>query len=201
MQSYNNLKQIGLAAHVFHDKHLYLPMAGTILPDGRLGHSWATQMLPYLEQSTLYEKINLDKPWTDAENRVFFETILDPFRSYMVSRKELHNAAGYALSFYAVNERVLPVGEKVTFDSITDGTSNTILCGEVKGNVRAWGDPINGRDPAWGINKTPYGFGSYFSGGANMGFCDGAVRFVTDTIDPEVLRALATPDGGEEATL
>jgi len=40
-------------------------------------------------------------------------------------------------------------------------------------------------------------FGSKHSGGANFVFCDGAVRFLTDSIDYATFQAMATPDGGE----
>jgi hypothetical protein len=193
MMTTNQTKQLAIAAHTFHDEYEHLPLGGTILPNGRLGHSWGTQLLPYLEETTLYERINMEEPWTSPENRPAFETFVVPFQSLMVPRAKHHNAEGYALSFYAVNERLLPVGESVTLKSIIGGTSTTIMLGEVKGNVRAWGDPINGRDPALGINKSPYGFGGYFPGGAIIGFCDGAVRFVNENIDPDVLRALASP--------
>ncbi len=197
LQTTNDVKQIAFGVHNYHAPKSLLP-SGTILSDGRLGHSWETQLLPYMEYPELYQKIQLDKPWHDPDNRPVFEEILRPFRSLMVSEEKHRNAAGYGLSFYAVNERVLPVGERRSFEQITDGTSNTILLGEVKGNVRAWGDPVNGRDPALGINQSPYGFGGYFPGGAVMGFCDGSVQFLGDTTSPEVMRALATPDGGEK---
>ena len=202
MQTQNNTRNIGLGI-LNYDAARKFATGGTILPDGRLGHSWETQILPYLEETTLFNQINREKPWTDPEHRTVFETPIRLFESVMGPRGKQHNAAGYALSYYAVNERVLPVGEKVSFDSIAeaDGTSKTILLGEVKGNVRAWGDPINGRDPALGINKSPYGFGGYFKGGAVIGICDGSVTFLSDDIDPVVLHALATPDGGEEVTL
>ena len=160
------------------------------------GHSWVTQLLPYIEQTALYEKIDKSIPWTADENRESFETPISMLRIPNIPNEK--SAQGYALTHYAVNERVLPVGGTISPDDITDGTSNTILSGEVHGNFRAWGDPINGRDPALGINQTPYGFGSPFTGGANMGFCDGSVTFVSETIDPELLEAMATPSGGEE---
>lgn len=34
-------------------------------------------------------------------------------------------------------------------------------------------------------------------GGGLMLFCDGSVRFLDENIDPKVLKALSTPDGGE----
>jgi len=47
------------------------------------------------------------------------------------------------------------------------------------------------------INQ-PGGIVSSHRGGANVSFCDGAVRFLDNSIDPAVLRALTTRDGGEQ---
>ena len=80
---------------------------------------------------------------------------------------------------------------------ITDGTSNTIYAGEAAGNFKGWGDPANLRDPALGINAGPDGFGSRSPGGANFNLLDGSVRFISDNIDPGVLKALSTPDAGD----
>ena len=38
---------------------------------------------------------------------------------------------------------------------------------------------------------------SYHSGGVNMGFADGSVRFVSETIHPDTFRAIGSRDGGE----
>jgi prepilin-type N-terminal cleavage/methylation domain-containing protein len=57
MKSTNNLKQLALAAHAYHDAYKYLPYngAGTSATsaDGTSG-SWGYQILPYLEQQPLY---------------------------------------------------------------------------------------------------------------------------------------------------
>ena len=48
----NNLHQIGLAMHLYHDHHLTLPPTR---PDSE-GQSWAWLILPYLEQDNLYRQ-------------------------------------------------------------------------------------------------------------------------------------------------
>lgn len=40
-------------------------------------------------------------------------------------------------------------------------------------------------------------FGSYHFGGANMVFGDGAVTFLTDSIDTDIYRALGSRNGNE----
>jgi prepilin-type N-terminal cleavage/methylation domain-containing protein/prepilin-type processing-associated H-X9-DG protein len=63
MSCTNNLKQMGLAAHNFHDTYGFLPPE-TIAPDNQLtgvdGYAtWATLLLPYLEQGNQYNLWNI----------------------------------------------------------------------------------------------------------------------------------------------
>lgn len=49
----NNLKQIGLAMHLYHNQHGRLPFSRRTLFEG---HSWAWMILPNLEQQALFNK-------------------------------------------------------------------------------------------------------------------------------------------------
>jgi len=66
----NNLKQIGLAAHQYHDAHKQLPPAVEMWYAGQpntpvddvsypFGPNWAVFLLPYLEQENLYQSVNV----------------------------------------------------------------------------------------------------------------------------------------------
>src|SRR4029079_1271228 len=76
-QCVNNLKQIGLALHMYHDSTKAFPPAytrtsdtqtgtsyGVSYPDsnwnGLPGWAWGTLILPYLEQGNLYNSLRLD---------------------------------------------------------------------------------------------------------------------------------------------
>jgi hypothetical protein len=56
----NNLKQLGLACHAFHDTYGWLPPNRTwdIVTDG--WPTWAVLLLPYLEQGNIYNLWNVD---------------------------------------------------------------------------------------------------------------------------------------------
>jgi prepilin-type N-terminal cleavage/methylation domain-containing protein len=79
-QCKNNLKQIGLALHNYHDVHKTFP-PGWIAVDpltgrhsaheGVSGVGWAAMILPYMEQSNLYELLDPRLPLTDPENAAF----------------------------------------------------------------------------------------------------------------------------------
>jgi prepilin-type N-terminal cleavage/methylation domain-containing protein len=64
----NNLKQIGLALHNYHDVYGSFPPAYTVDADGNRLHSWRTLILPYADHAPLYEKIDLSRPWDDPGN-------------------------------------------------------------------------------------------------------------------------------------
>lgn len=97
-----------------------------------------------------------------------------------------------------------------------DGLSNTFFTGEVIGihtsqgsnrwwignrhmdSLRTTDNPLNtapGKGVVYGSNNGA--FGSYHPGGGNFGFGDGTVRFISETIDLAVYRALSTRDRGE----
>ena len=57
MQCSNNLKQMGLALHAYHDANNALPPGGTPDPgQGGWGSSWMVFILPYIEQNNIYQK-------------------------------------------------------------------------------------------------------------------------------------------------
>jgi len=93
--------------------------------------------------------------------------------------------------------RILGPNSHVRFRDIPDGTSDTILACEVSRGIRPWGDPLNWRDLTAGINR-PSGFGMW-TGGCLVLMADGRVQSVRSDINPRVLKALSTPDGGDDA--
>jgi prepilin-type processing-associated H-X9-DG protein len=193
VQSSSNLKNIGLGTQSYHNVKNVLP-GPTFDRDGRPLHGWMTKILPYLDQQALADSINPDLPWDDPRNKAPFGTVVNIYINPAVRPVQEKDSAGYALGHYAENARMVGVR---SLKDVTDGASQTILAGEVAGEFRPWGDPVNWRDPARGINRSPDGFGSPFPGGANFLFADGSIRFIKDRTDPGILRALGTPAGDD----
>ncbi|MBP3959385.1 DUF1559 domain-containing protein [Gemmata sp. G18] len=96
---------------------------------------------------------------------------------------------------------------------ITDGTANTLLLIETTHELGPWirGGPATvrgldtGSEPPTGADR-PFG-GTHLrhawtyqkrADGFNVGFADASVRYITNDINLDVLRALATIAGGEE---
>ena len=60
----NNLKQLGLALHSYHDAEQRLP--GWEASPTPTTHSWTPFILPYIEQGNLYNRYRFDLIWSDA---------------------------------------------------------------------------------------------------------------------------------------
>jgi prepilin-type processing-associated H-X9-DG protein len=194
--SSNNLRQIEIAMRCFHEATQAFPPGMRFSPEGEALHGWQTILLAQMDRRDLHDAIDWQKPWTDPHHQYVFKNRISQYQmpSAGLPQEDHH---GYSLSHYSANVHVIGGTMRRTAASITDGTSNTILAGEAAGNYKPWGHPRNWRDPALGINASPDGFGSPWKGGANMAMADGSVRFIHNDIDPGVLRALATPAGGE----
>ena len=76
-QCANNLKQIALACHNYHDVHGVFP-----INHGDTGNSfsWLAMLLPFIEQSALYEQIDFNVPISTPENLVVARTHLPAYR-------------------------------------------------------------------------------------------------------------------------
>src|SRR5437016_9812592 len=64
----NNLKQLGLAVHHYHDARGEFPAALLNVPNpggttDPTAHSWTPQILPYIEQSALFAQYRFDLNW------------------------------------------------------------------------------------------------------------------------------------------
>jgi prepilin-type processing-associated H-X9-DG protein len=62
-----------------------------------------------------------------------------------------------------------------------------------------WMEPvdIDASKMQYALNSGPTEPGSFHPGGLNVSMADGSVRFLSDTIDKQVLQALITIDGAE----
>ena len=187
-QSANNLKQIALAADNYERGEHVFPPGGTFNQYGEPQHSWETLLLPYLESES---KPNLTLPWDHPENAKHFSVVVEVFVNPGIGIP-YPDARGYVPSHYSANGRVMHANSALRKEDVTDGLANTILAGEVNAGFKAWGDPVNWRDPALGINASPHGFGGPpGQKGAQFVFMDGSVHFLREDIDPQVLRASA----------
>jgi hypothetical protein len=184
-----NCREITRGAHSYHDRHHAYPAGSTFDLHGSALHSWQTLLLPYIEQPTLYDAIDLKRPWNHPSNLPAIGTLL-PF--YNDGRARKVEGDGPAPTTYSASVHVLNA-VPITMKDITDGTSNTLLLGEAADHFKAWAQPLNWRDPLLGLNTSPEGFGHPRGTGVVFCFVDGHARTIAADISPAVLMALSTP--------
>src|ERR1700722_3058640 len=122
-QCQNNLKQIGLAFHNYHDAYLNFPPAGSDGPDTsccnattRVGWTWMFYITPYIEQDSIH---NLPDP---GGNTTVAQTAIKNY--YCPSRRQPTVYSNGARSDYAGNGGL---------DMASEGTQRVL--------VRQWHNP------------------------------------------------------------
>jgi hypothetical protein len=215
MQSRNNLIQMVLALHNYHEVNFMFP-PGTrpnekLKPEKRL--SWQVDLLPYLEGVTIYRLFDLDKAWDDPANRTASTTQFPVFINLGVGEEK---QGDYPVTHYVglaglgADGPTLPVtspkagcfaydrGTRMT--DIKDGLSNTAMVSEASKDYGPWA--AGGRATIRPLTEKPYvngpdGIGGPFRGGFFVGFADMSVHFISQNIDPTVMEAMMTISGGE----
>ena len=139
----NNLKQISLAIHNYHDLFLALPVEGDdgptacCAPDaGNIWYyNWTFHILPFMEQKAAYDVGDLD-------HSKIHTTIVPTY--YCPTRRTIELYKGNAKSDYAGNTGTSTtngvfVQSRLGWTKMTqiiDGTSNTLLVGETRVHLK-----------------------------------------------------------------
>ena len=192
-QAKNNLKQIGLAMHNFHDSHRAFPPAANVDKKDKKLLSWRVHILPFIDQNALYQQFHLDEPWDSEHNKQFIKQI--PGVYVQPTHADL---AKEGKTVYLV-----PTGKGMAFEgnegmsirNFLDGTSNTILAVEAHRDAAViWTKP---EELAVDLKNPLKNLKSALAGGFHVLMCDGTVRFISDNIDVNTLKALFTRGDGE----
>jgi len=181
MQCQNNLKQVGLALHNYHDTYKSLPMATHWR--GKY-YSPFTAILPHLEQAPLFDGYDAKVSAFDPANTGVIEQLVPTYLcpSMVFPRPVPNTACGEtaAPSSYAVNTGTLsawgPIhnGAIIGHDKgstalrdIIDGTANTLMVGELDYGLKNYNftsGPCAGQHRggvvAWGIGYPGYALGT-----------------------------------------
>ncbi len=190
MSGANNLKQIGLALHNYHDAFKKFPPRYSVDAQGKPLLSWRVHLLPFLDQQALYEKFHLDEPWNSPHNS---KLITEMPSVYLMPGGTGNGKTNY-LAFDA-DGGGWEDAQQLRLRDFLDGTSNTILVAEANRSAEVfWTNPT---DLAFDGNAPKNGLSSARPGGFNVLFCDGSVRFLNDNINEAILKGLVTRNGGE----
>lgn len=190
LQATNNMKQIAIALHNYHDTWNALPPAVVNDADGKPLYSGRVLLLPYLEQSPLYDAWDKNKAWDSPENLSLAEQLLPVFQHPSDSA----NSSACDFLFITGPGTVFdsPKGA-ARFADVHDGLSNTIFLAEARGaGLHSWAEPKE---------IAPNGKGATPSGHDPklilVGYCDGSVQSMDAAQFQTLLLPLSTRSGGE----
>jgi prepilin-type N-terminal cleavage/methylation domain-containing protein/prepilin-type processing-associated H-X9-DG protein len=219
----NNLHQIGVGMHTYHDANLHFPPGAiemrslTSLSRFKARQiAWSALLLPYVEQKGVYAMLDLTKPFDNAANAQGAANVLPlylcpsvPRSTFLVQNRGACDYGGIMgqtlLPSDTFQDGVMIDKEKgasyIGIKEISDGTSSTLMVSE----DAAWTDGqwINGQNVfvvSWPINTPPNDdneIRSKHPGGANGLFCDGSARFLVEEIETDVLKGICTRAGKE----
>ena len=220
VQASNNLKQIMLALHNFHDAYGCFPPAAVIGPDGRPWHSWRVLLLPFFEEVNLSKQYDFSQPWDAPANLEVAKKAIPVYADPMTDANA-DTVISYAL---LVGEQAMfqpgiatmkdakskplesdSLRSKQRLAQVTDGTSNTICVAPfLRDRDVPWTKPddivVGAGFP--GIGKpggiaAPYPLPDGSGAVTLVGFGDGSVRILPADLDADTLAALITRSGGE----
>jgi prepilin-type N-terminal cleavage/methylation domain-containing protein len=216
-QCQSNLKQIGLGLIHFHDQHGAFPV-GCVEWRPWLGTTerqlaWSAYLLPYVEQRSLFDRLDLSKTFDDPANAAAAATLLPIYLCASTPAEYLQLPSDRGPTHYGgiIGERitspnnpfkgVMLYDQAISIREILDGATYTLIVAE--DSLFPDGEWINGRnvfDQADAINAAPEfenDIRSEHPGGANGVACDGSVHFLSENMDLKVLAALCTRAGNE----
>lgn len=188
--SQNNLKQIAIAMHNYHDSYGKLPAQAIYSKDGKPLLSWRVAILPYIEQDNLYRAFKLDEPWDSDHNKKLLTQMPKGYAPPGIKTKKPHSTFYRAFSGPGT---IFEGKDGRRFADVPDGTSNTVLLVEA-GQAVPWTEP---EEIPYDAKKALPRLGGIFDGDFHLVLADGSVRFVGRGFDEKILRGTITRNGGE----
>ncbi|PHR86427.1 MAG: hypothetical protein COA78_37990 [Blastopirellula sp.] len=184
--SRNNMKQIALGLHHYHEDYGAFPPAYISDEAGQPMHSWRALILPYIVEELLYEEYRFDEPWNSEHNRALAKS---------------HLPMCYESPFYYNT----PPGYLTNYQLITGpGTafegSNSIQLSDIEGDASdvailvenfdrpvLWSQPVDTSLEDF-VAKKP--FNGAVRNAIHVLYADGSAKRIDETIDQKELQAM-----------
>lgn len=206
-----NIFYLASVATFYHEAEGRLPPAYVTDPNGKPLYSWRVLLMPYCDRQEFFKRYNLKAAWDDeanlklAQDEGFANLFGCPTHPEFGNPQNVpSDAHRFPFTNYVAvvgpSTAFPDTGEAVSFEDITDGLQNTILFVEIANSDIYWSEP---RDLRWDemsfrINDPDKpSISSHHQIGPGVVFADGRFRRLSNSISPDIVKALLTINGGE----
>jgi RNA polymerase sigma factor (sigma-70 family) len=192
-QSQDNLKQLGIAMHSYHDDLRAFPPAAVIDKNKTPLLSWRVLLLPYIDEQDLFREFKLDEAWDSAHNKKLLAKM--PKIYAPVTGKHEPGTTFYQV--FVGPGAVFEGMRGIRLTDILDGTSNTILLIE-GGEAVPWTKPADlPYDPKKALPK----LGGLFKDRIHAAFADGSVQTLRPDFNEQQMRNIIGRNDGQVVVL
>jgi hypothetical protein len=205
MSCSNNLKQIAIALHNYHDTYRMLPAQSITDGNGRPMHSWRTAILPFFGEDETHADYDYEQPWDSPHNRKVCSKAISVYRCPSSDIDEDSNLTNY---FVVYGDGTMFAPDRWTrFSDVTDGLSNTIMVVECDSEAMRveWAEPRDIPFDRMSFRLNPpdgLGLSSEHYSGVQVAMGDGSVRFLSDgTVAETTLRYSLIRNDGQDVQL
>ncbi len=136
----NQLRQLGLGLHLYHDAHACFPPGSYILGPSfsvQTGWGWGAMIFPHIEENDFYRQLNFGQGTAVGTNLPLIARSVPIWRCPSEISPEIISATpsntppfSLATGNYCGSSGILGAMSHVNIGAICDGTSKTLLAGE-----------------------------------------------------------------------
>jgi hypothetical protein len=136
----NNLQQLGIALHNYHDANKQFPSLYICDNDGKPLSSWRVDIIPMMEYGSLYDTLKKGEPWNSTHNSKVLNQ--NPVRDYQCPSDD-RNAKDCSTNYVAVigPGTVWRKDGPVKISDLLHSSSQTVMAVEVVNSGVHWAEP------------------------------------------------------------
>ena len=193
----DNIRKLTIAIHEYESKHGQIPPPYSIAADGTPLHSWRVLLLPFLGEQSLYDEIDLDKPWDDPVNIQFHSRMPDVFCCAAIKYHSKWGSTGNSTAYLVIVDDRTPWHTNnppsLTQISNADGALTTIAIVESENHRIPW---MSTSDPDLETFLGNLDFSRPHNGLLNCSLFDSSTSILSDNLELEQLSEVLTMDDG-----